>query len=319
MMRLLWLAALLAGVALAAGYEAGRRVLLDAHNCYPEQGKFADRIARALDQGVPVAIEQDLYWYVDPATGAGRSVVSHGKPLSGDEPGMKEYFFERVRPVVERALGNGDRTAWPLIVLNLDFKTEEPEHLAAVWRLLEEYKDWLTAAPKLSADGKPAPLAIKPLLVLTGVSDAQERAYFDAVADSGQLLVFGAVRVAKGAGAAMPVSQMVAAGASNYRRWWNNPWAVVEEGGQRKAGEWTKADDKRLRELVRHAHRLGLWIRFYTLNGHAPGESQGWSAGYNFGSLDAVRLRWRAAVSAGVDFIATDQYEELAREVTRQR
>jgi hypothetical protein len=36
----------------------------------------------------------------------------------------------------------------------------------------------------------------------------------------------------------------------------------------------------------------------------------GWSPGYNFRSLDAVRIRWRAAIAAGVDFIATDQYED---------
>ena len=34
---------------------------------------------------------------------------------------------------------------------------------------------------------------------------------------------------------------------------------------------------------------------------------------YNFGSLEAVRHRWRAAIAAGVDFVATDQYEEFAK------
>ena len=36
----------------------------------------------------------------------------------------------------------------------------------------------------------------------------------------------------------------------------------------------------------------------------------GWTPGYNFKSLDAARTRWRAAIAAGVDFIATDQYED---------
>ena len=35
------------------------RVLLDAHNCYPEGGLFPNRIERALRQGLPIAIEQD--------------------------------------------------------------------------------------------------------------------------------------------------------------------------------------------------------------------------------------------------------------------
>ena len=33
------------------------------------------------------------------------------------------------------------------------------------------------------------------------------------------------------------------------------------------------------------------------------------SRGYDFGSLDAARLRWRAAIVDGVDYLATDQYE----------
>jgi len=42
------------------------RPMLDAHNCYPYEGQFADRIDRALRVGFPVGIEQDLAWFVDP-------------------------------------------------------------------------------------------------------------------------------------------------------------------------------------------------------------------------------------------------------------
>jgi hypothetical protein len=38
----------------------------------------------------------------------------------------------------------------------------------------------------------------------------------------------------------------------------------------------------------------------------------GWDPAYNFGSREAVAIRWRAAIDAGVDFIATDQYEAFA-------
>ena len=38
----------------------------------------------------------------------------------------------------------------------------------------------------------------------------------------------------------------------------------------------------------------------------------GWFRSYNFGSLESVTARWRAAYHAGVDYIATDQYEQLA-------
>ena len=64
--------------------------------------------------------------------------------------------------------------------------------------------------------------------------------------------------------------------------------------------------------MTHRAHELGLWLRFSTLNGHTANASLGWFQGYNMGSVDAVRLRWRAAIDAGVDFIATDQYEDIA-------
>ena len=42
------------------------RPMVDAHNCYPYDGQWGDRIDRALSAGFPVSIEQDLTWYVDP-------------------------------------------------------------------------------------------------------------------------------------------------------------------------------------------------------------------------------------------------------------
>ena len=89
---------------------------------------------------------------------------------------------------------------------------------------------------------------------------------------------------------------------------------MVEPGGQRKAGPWTTRDEDRLRQLVSRAHQLGLWIRFYTLNGLPDRDLKvnGWDKGYNFGSREKASLRWRAAIRAGVDFIASDQYEDLS-------
>ena len=83
--------------------------------------------------------------------------------------------------------------------------------------------------------------------------------------------------------------------ATNYLRWSNNPWSVVEPEGQNKAGEWNDADKNRLRSAVTAAHQAGLWIRFYTLNGHPTADSErlGLTPGYNFGSLEAARIRWR--------------------------
>src|SRR5437868_2090765 len=91
------------------------RPVLDAHNCYPYEGRWADRIDRALAVGFPVAIEQDIAWGVDPASGKGRPVVSHTTKVTGAEPTLRQHFFERVRPVVEKALADNDRSRWPLI------------------------------------------------------------------------------------------------------------------------------------------------------------------------------------------------------------
>ena len=100
--------------------------------------------------------------------------------------------------------------------------------------------------------------------------------------------------------------------ATNYQRWVNFPWQVVEHRGPARAGDWNAADRARLSAIVDRAHAQGLGVRFYTLNGHDAAAHPDWTASYNFGSLDAARQRWQAAIAAGVDLIASDQYEELA-------
>lgn len=310
----------------------GARVVLDAHNAYPYNGRFADRIDRALAGGVPVAIEQDLVWRPADADSPARSIVSHGEPFDGSEPSLRDYFFERIRPVVERALAEGDRSNWPLVILNLDLKSNEPEHHQALWALLGEYEAWLTTAERTADAAVPVPLDVRPVLVLTGESDAQARAFHDALPVGSRLRLFGAMPIrpadvpeARRAAEqrrfweALPKASMPKA--TNYRRWWNAPWAVVEAGGQREAGEWTEEENMRLETLVARAHEAGLWVRMWTVNGHPPaeGEGQGWSAGYNVGSLEAAQARWRAAIAARVDFVATDQYELFTAELPADR
>jgi hypothetical protein len=304
---------------------------LDAHNCYPYHGQWADRIERALATGVPLAIEQDLAWYSDPATGRSWSVVVHEERFTGGEPTLRDYFFERIRPIVERALAEGARDDWPLITLNLDFKAEQPEHLAAIWQLLGDYEEWLTTAERGEDPARVAPLEVRPLLVLTGESDAQEQVFHHDVPAGGRLRLFGAVRVRRAEpgvtpeqawqyNVATPPEALLPAGGDNYRRWWNNSWFFVEKGGATRAAEWTPEDEQRLRSLVGHAHANNLWIRFYTLNGHDPAdETHGWSSGYNFGSREQAEKRWRAALAAGVDFIASDQYEDLSAVLQQRR
>lgn len=313
-----------------AGPLAGARTLLHAHNCYPEDGRWLDRLDRALATGAtPMAIEQDLAWAAATGGGPGRSVVSHDRELDGTEPTLEQHFFARVRPLMERALAEDRQEQWPLLVLHLDFKTHEPEHHQAVWDLLARHRSWLTTVDKTADAATVTPFRRGPLLVLTENGPGQERAFFERLPVGERLLLFGTIpspalpEIAEPAArarmlATVPAETLVASGATNYRRWTNFSWQVVEQGGQAAAGDWTADEAARLRTIVTRAHDLGLWVRFYTLNGHDASDNRGWTAGYNFGSLPAVRQRWQAAIAAGVDFVATDQYEDFAPMLPRR-
>jgi hypothetical protein len=245
--------------------------------------------------------------------------VSHGGTDIPTAPDFETYFFEKVKPLMEKALAENRRADWPLITLNLDFKTNEPEHHAFVLALLHKYEAWLTTAVRTSTPGVPAPLTVGPMLVLTGSNNQQQVDFHDIVPVGQKLLLFGAINDAPIPGATtaeraanyatVPVETAIPVDVGNYRRWVNFPWAVVEAGGQGHAGEWTTADDARLRALVARAHAMHLWIRLYTLNG----DDKAPAGGYNFGSRAAALSRWKAAIDAKVDFLATDQYEDLAR------
>jgi len=121
-------------------------VVLNAHNCYPEAGKYQDRIDRAIASGLPVAIEQDIAWHRDPETGRGWSVLSHETHTSGTEPTLESHFFETVRPIVEKELSEGSAENWPVVYLHFNFKTNEREHVEYVQALLLKYRDWLSSA-----------------------------------------------------------------------------------------------------------------------------------------------------------------------------
>ncbi len=301
----------------------GTVVTPDAHNCYPYEGRWNDRIDRALAGGTPVAIEQDLFWYRPDPSLPGRSVVAHGMPVNGSEPGMEQYFFERVRPLVETAMRNPNHSHWPIITLNLDIKTEEPEHLRAIHELLVKYQAWLTTATRTNDASHVEILTVGPILVLNGPSDAQQKVFYDEIPVGGKLLTFGAVH-SDVHDLAAPANKIETENASNYRRWWNNSWIVIEPEGQPHATAWTPDKNARLRSFVAQAHARGLWIRFYTLDGASKTEqdANGWFAGYNFPSVDAARLRWIDSIRDGVDYLASDQYElvsALVRKMTSSK
>jgi hypothetical protein len=302
----------------AQQFHPGARTVMDAHNCYPYFEWWGDRIDRALSVGTPVAIEQDLAWHTDPKTGRSWSVVTHGDPTYGNEPTMDQYFFSRVRPIVEKALREGNHGNWPIITLNLDFKDNKPEHLAAVLALLRQHQSWLTTSVKGAEATEVQPLDIKPILVLTGEPDEQQTVFYDQLQPGDRVLLFGAIHT-EDKDPSAPPEVMDPGKATNYRRWWNNPWKVVEAAGQPDAGAWTAAKMNRLRALVERAHANGLWIRFYTLDGATKAQlsCNGWFHDYNFGSLDRARVRWRASIAAHVDYLASDQYELVAQEIHR--
>jgi hypothetical protein len=180
-------------------------------------------------------------------------------------------------------------------------RSDDPAFFSVLWKFMGEYESWLCTAPKTADLGQVAPLDVKPVLVLTSDGAQQVKAFYEDVPIGGRLRLFAAGRPDRNA--------------DNFRRWLNYPWKEVEPEGQPRAGDWSPADAARLKSLVDNTHKRGYWIRFYTLNGHGPTDivRRGWTPSYNFGSLEAVTIRWRAARDAGVDFIASDQYEECAK------
>ena len=113
------------------------RPTLHALNCYPVERQWADRIGPGLGTGFSVVIEQDTAW-ANRAAGA--------LPLGQNhriQPPLRDYFFERVRPIVEDALKRTERA------LHLDFKDRREPLLRAVWNLLGDYENWITTAAEI--------------------------------------------------------------------------------------------------------------------------------------------------------------------------
>jgi hypothetical protein len=112
--------------------------------------------------------------------------------------------------------------------------------------------------------------------------------------------------------------QMLTKRADNWRRWFGTDWNFIETCGPTH-GEWNAATETRVKHFVDYGHSLGYVVSFYEVNGFTDEQNQGWTAEYNFGSREGALVRWKALIAAHADFIATDQYEELARVIrTRQ-
>jgi len=314
-----------AGIAkVAQTYTPGSRILILSHNAYPDHGKYADRLDRAIAAGVPFAAEQDLAW-ID-----GRSLEIHGaKNVGSDDPTLETYFFPRVKPIMEKALREGNKGNWPLVILYLDIKNDPPEHLAAINALLDRYNAWLTTARKGADIAVQTALDLKPMMVLVEdkQNDIKQQCFYDQVPVGGKIRVFGSAtkfdenptelpreRRAEAVAllSTLDPEQLVPHKADNYHRWFGVNWAFIEKGGETGAGEWNGAADARLKKFVDYGHRLGYFVGVYCLDGYTQSENQGWDKDYNFGSKANVMPRWQAAVRAHVDFLSTDQVEDVA-------
>lgn len=308
-------------------YDPGERSLMSAHNCYPYAGMWNDRIDRALGTGYPLSIEQDLSWADPDGDGVFTSVVAHNDPFDGGEPTLQEYFFERVRRDIEESIARAasdptEQERWPLVVLDLDIKDDDLDHVRAIHRSLMLHRAWLMTAERAGHIEERMPLRAGPILVLLQGTPNQRLVFHDEVAMGDAVIAFGRREAAgpdtdglgerekREAAVNFSPSAMIRLPADNFHRWWNNSWHVVEAGGVKHGGGWTATDQERLRALVEHAHAMGYFIRFYTVNGHSVAEAAmfGYSGGYNIGSIEQARMRWRAQIEAGVDLIATDQY-----------
>ena len=186
-------AALLAGALWAAktgAYTPGSKTLVLSHNAYPDHGKYTDRLDRAIAAGLPFATEQDLAW-VD-----GKSLMIHGaKNVAAADPTLDSYFIPRVKPLIEKALQEGNKGNWPLVILYLDIKNDPPEHLEAISKWLDKYDSWLTTAVKTADIAKQSPLDLKPMMVLVEdkQNDIKQQFFYDQIPVGAKIRVFGSV------------------------------------------------------------------------------------------------------------------------------
>lgn len=300
----------------------GARTVVMAHNAYPDHGKYADRLDRAIASGVPFFIEEDLAWM------DGKSYLVHGaKNASPGDPTLETYFFPKIKPIMEQALRDGNKGNWPLITLYLDIKNDPPEHLQYINQLLDQYGAWLTTATKTSDLATQSRLKLGPMMVLVEdkQNDIKQKFFYDDLPVNGNIRVFGSYTKPVENPAhlpkldfinslvSVPMTEITTQKADNYHRWWGVDWAYVEKGGEEHHGDWGHTQVDRLNAIVQYGHRLGYLMSFYCLDGFAPAENRGWEDEYNFGSTSEVMLRWKAAIAAHADIISTDQYEDLAK------
>ena len=254
---------------------------------------------------------------------AGASVVSHDAKPDGTEPTLEAHFFDRVRPLIETALRDNRKDTWPVMVLHLDFKTNEPAHHQAIWELLGKYESWLTTAERVADEQRVTPFTPGPLLVLTEAGQNQVDTLLHARSGRRQAAALrhrpaGDVPGGHHRRGARGRRRLGAAGRAHPDR--RDQLPALDQlplGGRRaRRAEQGRSVDQRRRPAAARDRVAGPrdGLVGAVLHPQRPlrcRQGKGWTASYNFGSLAAVRERMAAARDAGVEFIASDQYEEL--------
>jgi hypothetical protein len=280
---------------LAMGPLAGgppRPLPISAHNCYGENRTDNPRLIEALALGID-NIEIDLGW--DDV--AGQLIIGHdAKPRPGIAyPRLETSLIPALESHLKARRPDGAPT-----VLTIDWKTGRPEAVQQFKDLLDAHPDWFSSAPK-SSD---SPLTVRRLTVCFSGSEAAKDAYDALIPAEGTYRAFRD-RVLNRYEA--DVASYIPRPSTAYFRFLACAWGVIEQGGPPSAGEWTQAEADRLRALMSLAHGRGFRVRFYSLNGH----SGPLGGGYRFADDEAAKIRWVASTSAGVDWIAGDEYREM--------
>jgi hypothetical protein len=293
---------LLLTLALTAASRADgptRPIPVGAHNCYAEDRPDNPRLAEALALGID-NIEIDLGW--DDA--AGRLIVGHDP---SPRPGVAYPRLETSLIPALKAHWAAHRPDGAPTVLTVDWKTDRPEAVGRFKDLLDAHPDWFSSAPKAAE----SPLTTRRLTVCFSGSEAAKDAYDGLIPAGGTYRAFRDRVVGAGAKYEPEVAAYIPGPSTAYHRFLAFHWSAIERGGPALAGDWTRAEADRLGILTDLAHRRGFRVRVYCLNGHT-GARQG---GYRFADDEAARVRWAAAVAAGVDWVATVEYREIVAAV----
>jgi hypothetical protein len=319
------------GASNTSPFTPGTRTLMLAHNAYPDEGKYEDRLDRAIAAGVPFVVEEDLVWV------NGKSLLIHNeKAASADSPTLESYFFPKVKPIMEKAMKEGNKGNWPLITLYLDIKNDPEEHLVEISKVLDKYDAWLTKAVKTADPAKMSPIEYKPMMIILEdkQNDIKQAFFYDRVPVGAKFRAFGSAvkfddnpnklsrtaRAERFAGLVkIQPEQMLTKHADNWRRWFGTDWNFIELSGPSHGADWNPETEARVKHFVDYGHSLGYLVSFYEINGFAKEQNEGWTDEYNFGSRHAAEVRIKAAIAAHADFIATDQYQEVASLIRGQR